>query len=326
VALLPDDLRALVGGFIINKLRGDPALLAGGPAELQRRTGVPTLGVLPWVTGVGFDAEDSLALRDPWPTSTGRPDGEALDVAVIRFPRISNFTDLDPLSLQPGVRLRLVTSGRALGHPDLVVLPGTKSTVADLAWLRETGLATAVAALAADPSSGTTVLGICGGYQMMGGWIDDAAGVEAPEPGRHAGLGLLASETRFEARKQTRLRRGLGLGQPLSGYQIHHGRTTTAHPWITLADPDEPEGSRRPDGRVCGTSLHGLFDSDGFRSAFLAEVATRSGRPWAASGVSFAAARDARLTQLADLLEAHLDLPAVERLITSAPRPAGVPA
>ncbi len=295
VALLPDDLRPLVRGFVVNKLRGDPALLADGPAELERRCGVPTLGVLPYLHGVSLDAEDSLALPDVAPS-----DGSAIDVAVIRFPRIANFTDFDPLSLEPAVGVRFVDRAAALGRPDLVVLPGTKATVSDLEWLRGRGLDRAI------EGSGARVLGVCGGYQMMGRTILDDV-----ESGRGAvdGLGWLDATTVFEPTKVTRQRRGRALHQRVSGYQIHHGRVIGAEPWIRLDDAygDEPEGSQQ--GRFSGTTLHGLFEDDGFRTAFLGIEP---------SGLSFAAAREAQLDRLADMLEAHLDMTAIETLLKEA--------
>jgi len=319
VTLLPDDLRNCVKAFVVNKFRGDPALLEPGLAELRARTGVPTIGVLPWVDGLHLDAEDSLALRQPWgseePTDDA-PAGDVLDVAVVRFPRISNFTDLDALALEPGVGIRYVTHPAGLGAPDLVILPGTKATVADLAWMRARGLDAALAAL--PPSA--TVLGICGGYQMLGRSIDDAVESGA---GPVAGLGVLPAVTRFEATKITRPRRGVALGQPVTGYQIHHGRTVSEAPWITLDDDwgRQAEGGA-DDGRgraaAFGTSLHGLFESDGFRAAFLAAVAARRGGRFTPSGLSFAAAREAQFDRLAGLVEAHLDMAAVESLIAAA--------
>src|SRR5215213_9790535 len=258
VALLPDDLRALVRGFVVNKLRGDPALLADGPAELERRCGVPTLGVLPWLHGVNLDAEDSLALPAVAPArgeAVDHVDGDgAVDVAVVRFPRIANFTDLDPLTMEPTVGVRFVDRPAALGRPDLVVLPGTKATVSDLAWLRGRGLHTAIDAC------GAPVLGICGGYQMMGRTIVDD--VES-QRGTVEGLGWLDAQTVFEPTKVTRQRRGTALDQRVTGYQIHHGRVTANDPWIALDDAygAHPEGSRR--GRFAGTTLHGLFEDDG---------------------------------------------------------------
>ena len=299
VALLPDDLRPLVRGFVVNKLRGDPALLADGPAELERRTGVPTLGVLPYLHGVSLDAEDSLAL----PTDSAPVTGD-LDVAVIRFPRIANFTDLDPLSIEPAVGVRFVDRPGALGRPDLVVLPGTKATVADLDWLRGRGLDRAVEAC------GARVLGICGGYQMMGRTI-----VDEIESGRGPvdGLGWLDATTVFEPAKVTRQRRGTALGQRVTGYQIHHGRVRSPDPWIDLDDAYGAEPDGATSGRFAGTTLHGIFEEDGFRTAFLGMEP---------SGVSFAAAREAQLDRLADLLEAHLDLAAVDALIKEgAPAP-----
>jgi adenosylcobyric acid synthase len=304
VALLPDDLRPLVRGFVVNKLRGDPALLAEGPAELERRCGVPTLGVLPYLHGVSLDAEDSLALPAVAPSGGAELDSAtgdvAVDTAVIRFPRIANFTDLDPLSLEPGVGVRFVDRPAALGRPDLVVLPGTKATVADLEWLRGRGLDRAVEAC------GARVLGICGGFQMMGRTI-----VDEVESGRGTveGLGWLDADTAFGPDKVTRQRRGHAFGQRVTGYQIHHGRVQAHDPWITLDDAygAQPEGSTG--GRFWGTTLHGLFEDDGFRTAFLGIDP---------SGVSFAAARESQLDRLADMLEAHLDLAAVETLLKEA--------
>ena len=319
VALLPDHLRSCVQGFVINKFRGDGALLRPGLAELEGRTGIPTLGVIPWVDGLHLDAEDSLALRQSWGDASGG--AGTLDVCVVRFPRISNFTDIDALALEPGVSIRYVTSAGALGDPDLVVLPGTKATVADLAWLRARGFEHA---LRARPPN-TTVLGICGGYQMLGGRIDDPVESGA---GVVEGLGILAAETRFEPVKVTKPRTGHAAvpsatnaapGRPVSGYQIHHGRTRTGTPWVTLDDRwgHQPDGAANADGTVLGTSLHGLFEADEFRTAFLTAVADRRGKTFEPSGVSFAAAREGQFDQLADLVEAHLDMAAVEKLIAA---------
>jgi len=305
VGLLPDDLRRCVRGFIINKFRGDVTLLAPGLVELEARTGVPTLGVVPWSPGLDLDAEDSLDLPP-----AGRPAAGALDVAVVRLPRISNFTDFDALALEPAVSVRYVEHPGALGDPDLAVLPGTKATVSDLAWLVDRGFVEPL-------SRATTLLGICGGYQMLGRSITDPVESGA---GSVPALGWLEADTTFEPEKVTRPRRGVALAASMTGYQIHHGRTVGAGPWVRLDDTwgAEPEGARSPDGRVLGTTLHGLFDSDGFRAAFLAEVARRRGKPFAPSGVSFAAAREAQLDRLADLVETHLDTAALEALIKEA--------
>jgi adenosylcobyric acid synthase len=291
VALLPDHLRACVRGFVINKFRGDPTLLGDVTDDLERRCGVPTFGVLPHLPGITIDAEDSLSLDQPPPS---RP-GAAVDVAVVRLPRIANFTDLDPLAQEPAVQVRFVTSVADLGRPDWVVLPGSKNTVEDLAWLRSTGLASAIEA--------HRVLGICGGYQMLGRRIVDhvESGV-----GEVDGLGWLDVDTVFGREKVTARRSGTACGAPVQGYEIHHGcLSPSARPWLEL--DGQPEGAT--DGvRVWGTSLHGLFESDEFRAAFLGIEAS----------VSFAAERERQLDAVADLLEAHLDLAAVERLLTSA--------
>ena len=314
VALLPDHLRRRVAGFVINTFRGDPGLLEPGLAELEARTGIPTLGVLPWVDGLHLDAEDSLALRHPFDVTDDRAD--ALDVAVVRFPRISNFTDVDALALEPGVSLRYVDHAAGLGRPDLVILPGTKATVADLAWLRSRGFD---AALQSRPPS-TTLLGICGGYQMLGQTIDDDVESGA---GPVEGLCLLPVATRFATDKITRQRRGEALDRPVTGYQIHHGRTASPTPWVHLDDGwgRQDDGAADHGAGVFGTSVHGLFESDDFRAAFLETVAARCGTAFKPSDVSFASAREAQFDRLADLVEHNLDLSAVEALIAQATTP-----
>jgi adenosylcobyric acid synthase len=293
VALLPDDLRAHVRGFVINKFRGDASLLVAGIDELERRLGVPTLGVLPFDNGLTVDAEDSLALDRPPP----RRSNAVIDVVVIRLPHISNFTDIDPLLHEREVQVRYVADADEVGKPDLVILPGTKATVDDLSWLRVRGLDDAI------DLSGARVLGICGGYQMLGRQIVDH--VES-ERGTVPGLGWLDASTTFARDKVTARRRGAAMGCDVEGYEIHHGRVergSTSHAWLTL--DGEHEGAT--DGRrVWGTSLHGIFENDAFRARFLG-LATRS---W-----SFAATREAYLDRLGDLVERNLDLAAVERLI-----------
>ncbi|HEV2369010.1 MAG TPA: cobyric acid synthase, partial [Acidimicrobiales bacterium] len=322
VALLPDSYRRLVRGFVINKFRGDPALLAPGLIDLEGRCGVPTLGVLPWVHDVALDAEDSLSLSGARPrpvadAAAGAVAGE-LDVAALRLPRLANFTDLDALAIEPGVSVRLVDSPGALGDPDLLVVPGTKATVSDLEWLRARRFD---GALAERLHAGTTVLGVCGGYQMLGTRIVDH--VESCR-GEVAALGWLDAETVFEPEKLTRQRRGAALGARVTGYEIRHGRTVRgpgADPWVELDDAygSEAEGARRNDGpAVFGTSLHGIFEADGFRAAFLAEVADRRGKRFVPAGVSFAAARQVQFDRLADLLEGHLDLAALETIMAGA--------
>jgi adenosylcobyric acid synthase len=315
VALLPDRYRRLVRAFVINKLRGDPALLGNGLGELESRAGVPVLGVLPFVHDVALDAEDSLALSGPRPVATAPARADALDVAVVRFPRLANFTDLDALAVEPGVHVRYVEAPAALGRPDLVILPGTKATVADLEWLRSRGMDRAVF-----EATDALVLGICGGYQILGQTIRDP--IESGR-GNVAALAHLDVDTVFEPTKLTRQRRGESMGQRVTGYEIRHGRVARrgdAPGWIHLDDcyGRDDDGALDAEARVLGTSLHGLFERDGFRAAFLTEVGRRVGKTFVPAGVSFAAARDAQFERLADLLEAHLDLAALDALIEGA--------
>jgi adenosylcobyric acid synthase len=312
VALMPPEDQRLVAGFLVNKFRGDVRLLEPGLAELARLTGRPTLGVLPWLGGLELDVEDSLGLPAR-STSASQPHGEdVLRVSVARLPRLSNFTDLDALAAEPGVLVRYATRPEELADADLVVLPGTRSTVADLDWLRRSGLADAVARHAA---AGRPVLGICGGHQMLARTITDDVESRA---GTVAGLGLLPTEVRFAREKTLGRPVGQALGQPVRGYEIHHGV-------VAVDDSAEPflDGARA--GAVFGTTWHGALENDGFRRAFLTEVARISGRRFAvAPDTDFAAVREARLDRLGDLVAEHADTDALWRLIESGP-PAGLP-
>lgn len=305
VALLPDNLRTLVGGFVINKLRGDPALLLDGTDLLEAASGVPTLGVVPMLPDLHLDAEDSVALHRPIES----PTTATVDVAVIAYPHISNFTDIDALLLEPSLGVRFVRSVRELGTPDLVVLPGSKTTVADLEWVRARGLDHAIARL---PRHSTT-LGICAGYQMLGRQIID--GVESSVASVD-GLGMLPVSTRFGAEKVLAAVTGRALGHDVVGYQIHHGRVSAdlgdeAAAWLTVGG--EPDGVA--DDGVFGTTVHGLFDEDGFRHAFLRAVAARARTTYTPGPHSPASHRDAELDRLADHVEANLDMAAIARLI-----------
>jgi adenosylcobyric acid synthase len=308
VALLEPADQALLAGFVVNKFRGDPGLLAPGIDQLTRLTGRPTYGVLPWDADLWLDSEDALDLE-------GRraPVDGTLRVAVVRLPRISNFTDVDALGLEPDLDVVFAASPRDLDGADLVVLPGTRATLADLAWLRSRGLDDAVVK---HVRNGGAVLGICGGAQMLGGRISDPDGVEGDAGGAADGLGLLDVSTTFGADKVLRIPHGTALGQPVSGYEIHHGR-------LSVVDADPFPGGARSDG-VFATMWHGSLESDGFRQAFLAEIATRAGRTRAPSGVIFAERREARLDLLGDLVEEHLDVEALLDLATSGV-PSGLP-
>jgi len=296
-SILPEDLRSTIGGFVINRFRGDPSLLRSGIDELGQRTGVPVLGVLPWIDGIMFDEEDSQFLVE------SHPERVDIDVAAVRLPRVANTSDLDPIASEPGVRVRWVQRPAELGQPDLIVLPGSKNTAGDLAWLRDTGLAEAIVA------SPAVIMGICAGYQMLGDRIDDD--VES-HLGAVEGLGLLPVATAFAHDKIVRRRRGSADGAALQGYEIRHGRPTVhgGNPWLVLDDAhgQEREGCVGSDRRVFGTSLHGLFECDDFRRAFLAEVSPACVHRASLATMVYEDVLRARADLLADHLEAHLDL------------------
>ncbi|HEY0507275.1 MAG TPA: cobyric acid synthase [Blastococcus sp.] len=311
VALMPPEDQRLVAGFLINKFRGDVRLLEPGLAELARLTGRPTLGVLPWLTGLQLDGEDSLNVPAAGPALP--PHGEdVLRVSVVRLPRLSNFTDLDALAAEPGVLVRYATRPEELADADLVVLPGTRATVADLAWLRRTGLADAVLRRAA---AGTPVLGICGGYQMLARTISDQVESRA---GTVPGLGLLPADVHFAREKTLGRPVGRALGEQVHGYEIHHGV-------VTVDDAAEPFLDGAASGSVRGTTWHGALENDGFRRAFLTDIARTTGRRFvAAPDTSFAAVREEHLDRLGDLVADHADTDALWRLIESGPPP-GLP-
>jgi adenosylcobyric acid synthase len=307
--LEPADQRH-IAGFVVNKFRGDQRLLAPGLDMLKSMTGRPTLGVLPWRKDLWLDAEDSLDL-DSRPRAARPGVRASLRVAVVRLPRMSNVTDVDPLAAEPGVIVDLATTPAQLDGADLVIIPGTRATVSDLGWLRETGLAAAIADRAA---RGRPVLGICGGYQMLARSIRDDVESRA---GTVPGLGLLPATVTFSAAKTLTRPSGTALGEPVSGYEIHHGAVT--------ADGGEPFLDGCATGSVRGTTWHGIFENDGFRRAFLRDLAARTGRDFTpAPDVSFAAVRERRYDVLADLIEEHLDAGALRGLIEGGV-PAGLP-
>ncbi|KGJ17009.1 cobyric acid synthase [Paracoccus sanguinis] len=292
----PEDA-ALIAGFLVNKFRGDPRLFDDGYRFVAERTGWRGFGVVPWFPDAHLlPAEDALDL------GAGRR-REGVTIAALCLSRIANFDDLDPLGAEPGVDLVMVAPGQPIpGDARLVILPGTKSTRGDLAFLRDQGWDVD---LAAHVRRGGHVLGICGGYQMLGGLIADPEGIEGAA-GQTPGLGLLDVHTVMSPDKRLSRVTGqhLASGLPLSGYEIHIGRTTgpdCARPFALVEG--SPEGAQSACGRIGGTYLHGMFLSDAFRAAFLARLGI------AAAPRSHAAAVEGTLDALADHLEAHLDVP-----------------
>ena len=305
--LLDEADRARLAGTVVNKFRGDPALFDSGLAAIAERTGLPGFGVVPWFARAArLPAEDAMAVAG-MAESNGRAGG-AIRVAVPVLPRIANFDDLDPLIAEPDVAVEMVRAGAALpGDADLVLLPGSKSTLADLAALRANGWDIDIAA---HHRRGGAVLGLCGGYQMLGRAVADPDGIEGP-PGRARGLGLLPCETRLAGRKTLGAESGAdrATGEAVRGYLMHMGVTEgTAEPMLALEGGADGAVSR--DGLVRGCYLHGLFAADGFRHAFLNRLRRR-----APSGVAYEAEVEDTLDSLAGHLEAHL---AIDRLIETA--------
>jgi adenosylcobyric acid synthase len=332
LALLDPDDQPRVAGFIVNKFRGDPSLLTPGLDLLTARTGVPVLGVVPYLAERLVPAEDSLDLADERERTASDP--TVIEVAVVRLPHLANFDDVEPLAGEPDVRVRFVTSPAALADADVIVLPGSKTTVADLAWLRERGLARALVDAA---RAGCPVLGLCGGYQMLGTAIHDPDGVESAQA-ESAGLALLPAVTTFTRPKRTvrvraRVSAGHGLfaaaaGADFDAYEIHAGRTdvsTSGRPFTLVSgtvreDTTDAagrlvgEGAMDGTGRVVGTYLHGLLADGRLRRALLTAVAQSSGKPvHAAWGERSAMA--ARYDRLADIVGAAVDMAAVAKLI-----------
>lgn len=315
--LLPPADRALVRGLIINRFRGDASLLQPAIDVIEARGGVPVLGIVPWIDRIGVAEEDAVALdRAGEGTSGGVAAGVGtpeVDIAVMRFPRVANFDDIDPLLREPGVAVRWVEDAATLGTPDLIILPGTKATIADLAWMRTRGLDRAVTQRA---EVGAHVLGICGGYQMLGERIVDPTGVEADAGSEVPGLGMLPVTTLFEAVKATRRVSGQivstagpwsdATGVDVRGYEIHMGRSSGSGEPLLMVD-GHPDGAVSADGRVTGTYLHGLLHNDGLRAALLAAL----GRTASAVPTPTADAQVAAFDHLAAVVREAVDLEAI---------------
>ncbi|MEA2914802.1 MAG: adenosylcobyric acid synthase [Bradyrhizobium sp.] len=297
--VLEPDERARIRGFLINKFRGDVSLFDQGLAAVTRLTGWPSLGVVPWLPRAAWlPAEDAIDLDRADPSTSSRV------IAVPVLARIANFDDLDPLGMEPGVKLVFVRPGEAIpGNADVVILPGSKSTVGDLAFLRTQGWDIDIKA---HVRRGGHVLGLCGGYQMLGRTIADPEGIEGPAA-TVEGLGLLDIVTVMSADKSTRLVQGIHstTGTPVEGYEIHLGRSEgrDCERPVVMID-GRPDGASTADGRVQGTYVHGLFTGDAFRKAWLAHLGI-------ASSLAYVTQIESALDGLADHLEAHLDIDAI---------------
>ena len=326
MALLEPEEQALVKAFVINKFRGDPSLLDSGFDMLRERTGVDVAGVIPWFDDIHIPEEDSLGLDTSQLQQNARDD-ECLDIAVVRLPRIANFDDFDPLRQEPRARLRYITNSDDLGAPDLpdlIILPGSKTTVADLEWMRETGVADA---LIARRRAGTPVIGICGGYQMLGNRILDPDGVESLTP-ETQGLGLLPLTTTFASTKTTHQVRGKvaapkGLlagcnSGVITGYEIHMGQTygdDNAPFRITERSgsvADSPDGALDAEGLTLGTYMHGLFHNHSLRHTLLTNLARRKGIKLPEGAILDL---DAEYDKLAALVRRSVDMCAVYGMV-----------
>lgn len=299
--ILPESDRAMVAGYIINKFRGDVTLFDDGIAAIRQFTGWPSFGIVPWLRAAGrLPAEDSVVLE----RLASSPSG-VLKVAVPMLPRIANFDDLDPLKAEPSVEVVFVPPGQRLPEDaGLVVLPGSKSTIADLIFFRQNGWDSDIVA---HVRRGGHVIGICGGFQMLGRVVRDPHGIEGNVT-EAEGLGLLDVETVMEPEKTVRntAARSVPFDLPLEGYEIHLGRTTGRDCERPFAEIDHvPDGAMSPDGKVIGTYLHGFLAADAFRARFLESLGVRSGQ------VDYRGSVESALDEIADELERHLDCDAI---------------
>ncbi|AJY50367.1 cobyric acid synthase [Halomonas sp. KO116] len=309
LALLSESEQARTKGFIINRFRGDIALLNPGLEWLEERTGKPVFGTLPYLQGLVLDAEDSIGLTH------AKKANETLNVIVPALPRISNHTDFDPLRLHPQVSLSFIRAEQPIPAADVIILPGSKSTASDLDWLKRQGWDKAIQR---HLRYGGKVLGICGGFQMLGEWVDDPEGLEG-KPGTVAGLGFLALTTRMVAGKQLRNVSGIVVadGASVTGYEIHNGVSEGQALSSPLFEINGlPEGAVSEDGQIMGTYLHGLFDHREACQALLKQLGLVNGEQ-----SDYQAHRERELDRLADMLEAHIDIEAVIALIEAGASP-----
>ncbi|WP_059051519.1 cobyric acid synthase [Paenibacillus senegalimassiliensis] len=331
--LLEPHERERVKGFIINKFRGDVSLLKPGLDWLEQRTGIPVLGVIPFMPDMDIEAEDSVVL-DTYASAPSASGQTELDIAVIRYPRISNFTDFDPLTVEPDVSVRYVDKAADLGNPDVIILPGTKDTLGDLDYLRRQGLEQEISSHL-QRGTHTQLVGICGGYQMLGEQLHDPEGVEATASRSALGLAWLPLSTTFLPGKKTVRVQGTTLrDSPLhlntmddkffiEGYEIHAGVTTplssptgqemiaslfAVRPVQGASGESHLEGAARSDGRVFGTYLHGLFHNDDWRRAWLNGIRVSKGLAPLKATISMAVRKEEAFDRLANHVRAHLQM------------------
>ncbi|NEQ67792.1 MAG: cobyric acid synthase CobQ [Symploca sp. SIO2D2] len=314
--LLDPEERALIKGVIINKFRGQRSILEPGITWLEERTGIPVIGVIPWIEEL-FPAEDSLDLLE---RNFKKKQDSELTIAVIRLSRIANFTDFDPLEAEPSVTVNYLMPNQSLGYPDAVIIPGTKTTISDLKLLHESGMAQQIQNYSA---AGGTVLGICGGFQMLGKTLEDRDGYEGHQ-GRYLGLNLLPLATSITGNKISRQRSVISnypqAGLPVTGYEIHQGRSQLlelskkeSSAYQPLFD-DSSLGIVDATQLIWGSYLHGLFDNGPWRRAWLNHLRQRRGLSSLPTGVAnYREQREAIFDSLADLVEKHLDLEPIFR-------------
>ena len=302
--------RSLLVGFVVNRFRGDDSLLGDAHTYIRERTGKPVLGVVPFLHNLDLPQEDSVSFKAGLFDST-RPHGDHVDIALIDLPHISNFTDVEPLLPEKDVHLRIVRSLDDLGSPECIILPGSKNVVADLSYLDSSGLGRAMSCLA---RKGCEIVGICGGFMMLGVSVADPHGLEGEAGCLVQGLGLLPIDTELAAEKTLTRKQGLHVPsrEPVFGYEIHHGKSTATSPVLQFDDLSFC-GSMDPTGRVWGSYLHGIFDADAFRRWFINRLRKRKGLAAAQSGVSYNL--EPALDRLANTLRTHLDMEALYRII-----------
>ncbi|MDP1713224.1 MAG: cobyric acid synthase [Anaerolineales bacterium] len=324
--LLELEERDLVRGFVVNKFRGDLSLFDDGIQILEQKGGIPVLGVIPYLRGLSLPDEDAVSVEvashaaQPFDQTQDKPASTSqTDIAVLALPRIANFDDFDALRAEPGVHIRYVDSASQLGKPYAVIIPGTKSTMADLEWLRQTGLADSIIGFA---RNGGAVVGICGGYQMLGQSIHDPFHVESPNDSAQ-GLGLLPVITTFAEKKATYQVRAQILnfapcaslaGEMIEGYEIHAGETKGQMPWVEITHRNGQQakvqdGCVSSNGKVWGCYLHGLFANDSFRHAWLKSLG------WQGEVASQSARFETSLEKLADAVENALNMDLLEKII-----------